>query len=301
MRVTAADLLAVPEGTRTEAGLRHNIRVGIHYLAAWLSGNGCVPLYDLMEDAATAEICRSQVWQWLHYKVTVTMEDGRPEPLTEAVFLNLAAEEYAAIRNEVGDERFIAAPYARRARPVRRLVHRPGVRRVPDAPRVSHARDPLTRREPSCHRQPRNRWAGIKRPYTDADVDRLRGSVKIEHTLARLGAERLWQLLQTEGHIHALGALTGNQAMQQVRAGLQAIYCSGWQVAADANDAGRDVPRPEPLPGPFGADGGPADQQHPAARRPDRARRGEGATATGSRRSWRTRRRGSAGRSTRSS
>ena len=69
--------------------------------------------------------------------------------------------------------------------------------------------------------KPRNRWAGIKRPYTDADVDRLRGSVKIEHTLARMGAERLWQLLQTEGHIHALGALTGNQAMQQVRAGLR--------------------------------------------------------------------------------
>lgn len=90
--------------------------------------------------------------------------------------------------------------------------------------------------------KPRNRWAGIKRPYTDADVDRLRGSVKIEHTLARMGAERLWQLLQTEGHIHALGALTGNQAMQQVRAGLQAIYCSGWQVAADANDAGAMYP-----------------------------------------------------------
>jgi len=89
---------------------------------------------------------------------------------------------------------------------------------------------------------PRTRWAGIKRPYTTADVARLRGTVKIEHTLARLGAERLWQLLQTEGHIHALGALTGNQAMQQVRAGLQAIYCSGWQVAADANDAGAMYP-----------------------------------------------------------
>ena len=89
---------------------------------------------------------------------------------------------------------------------------------------------------------PRTRWAGIKRPYTQADVARLRGTVKIEHTLARLGAERLWQLLQTEGHIHALGALTGNQAMQQVRAGLQAIYCSGWQVAADANDAGAMYP-----------------------------------------------------------
>ncbi len=111
VQVSAADLLAVPEGTRTEAGLRHNIRVGIHYLAAWLDGNGCVPLYDLMEDAATAEICRSQVWQWLHYKVKVTMHDGTHEPLTEAVFLNMTAEEYAAIRNEVGDEKFIAGRY----------------------------------------------------------------------------------------------------------------------------------------------------------------------------------------------
>jgi malate synthase len=111
VRVTAADLLAVPEGTRTEAGLRHNIRVGIHYLAAWLGGNGCVPLYDLMEDAATAEICRSQVWQWLHYKVAVTMADGRPAPLTKAGFLRMAAEEYDAIRVEVGAARFAAARY----------------------------------------------------------------------------------------------------------------------------------------------------------------------------------------------
>ena len=112
VQVSAAELLAVPEGTRTEAGLRHNIRVGIHYLAAWLAGNGCVPLYDLMEDAATAEICRSQVWQWLHYKVTVAMADGRNEHLDEAVFLNLAAEEYAEVRIEVGDEKFTAGRFA---------------------------------------------------------------------------------------------------------------------------------------------------------------------------------------------
>jgi malate synthase len=111
VQVSAADLLAVPEGTRTEAGLRHNIRVGIHYLAAWLAGNGCVPLYDLMEDAATAEICRSQVWQWRHNKVKVTMHDGRSEALTDAVLLNMTAEEYAAIRIEVGDEMFVAGRY----------------------------------------------------------------------------------------------------------------------------------------------------------------------------------------------
>ena len=86
------------------------------------------------------------------------------------------------------------------------------------------------------------RWAGIRRPYSDADVERLRSSVRIEHTLARLGAERLWALLTTRDYVQALGALTGNQAVQQVRAGLEAIYLSGWQVAADGNLAGQTYP-----------------------------------------------------------
>ncbi len=86
------------------------------------------------------------------------------------------------------------------------------------------------------------RWSGITRPYSAQDVDRLRGSIQIEHTLARLGAERLWELLQNDSYVAALGAMTGNQAVQQVRAGLQAIYVSGWQVAADANDAGQMYP-----------------------------------------------------------
>jgi isocitrate lyase len=86
------------------------------------------------------------------------------------------------------------------------------------------------------------RWTGIERTYTPADVVRLRGSVQEEHTLARLGAERLWSLLQAGGYVNSLGALTGNQAVQQVRAGLQAIYLSGWQVAADANLAGQTYP-----------------------------------------------------------
>jgi len=86
------------------------------------------------------------------------------------------------------------------------------------------------------------RWAGITRPYTAQDVDRLRGSLQIEHTLARQGAERLWDLLQSESYVPALGAMTGNQAVQQVNAGLKAIYVSGWQVAADANDAGQMYP-----------------------------------------------------------
>ncbi|MCE9595110.1 MAG: isocitrate lyase [Planctomycetes bacterium] len=86
------------------------------------------------------------------------------------------------------------------------------------------------------------RFAGIVRDYSQADVERLRGSVHIEYTLARLGAERLWNLLHTEDYVHALGSLTGNQAMQMVKAGLKAIYLSGWQVAADANLSGHMYP-----------------------------------------------------------
>jgi len=86
------------------------------------------------------------------------------------------------------------------------------------------------------------RWKGVKRNYSAEDVVRLRGSVQIDHTLGKRGAEKLWTLLQTEPFINALGALTGNQAMQQVKAGLKAIYLSGWQVAGDANLAGEMYP-----------------------------------------------------------
>ncbi|NKI34517.1 isocitrate lyase [Wenzhouxiangella sp. XN79A] len=86
------------------------------------------------------------------------------------------------------------------------------------------------------------RWKGVKRPYDAAEVHRLRGSIQVEHTMAQMGAEKLWRLMHDEPFVNALGALTGNQAMQQVRAGLKAIYLSGWQVAADANNAGQMYP-----------------------------------------------------------
>jgi len=86
------------------------------------------------------------------------------------------------------------------------------------------------------------RWKGVARSYKTEDVVRLRATVAVEHSLARLGAEKLWRYLQTEDFVNALGALTGNQAMQQVKAGLKAIYLSGWQVAADANVAGEMYP-----------------------------------------------------------
>lgn len=86
------------------------------------------------------------------------------------------------------------------------------------------------------------RWQGIERTYSAQDVVRLSGSVREEHTLARRGAERLWRQLHERDYVHALGALTGGQAVQQIKAGLQAIYLSGWQVAADANQAGHTYP-----------------------------------------------------------
>ncbi|MCY3779300.1 MAG: malate synthase A [Chloroflexi bacterium] len=102
VHVTAADLLTPSEGDISEDGVRLNLKVGIQYLEAWLGGNGCVPLYNLMEDAATAEISRAQVWQWLHHNATLA--DGRP--LTLSLYSKLLEEEMDAIRGEVGSERF---------------------------------------------------------------------------------------------------------------------------------------------------------------------------------------------------
>jgi malate synthase len=108
VHVTREDLLRLHDGTRTEEGLRHNVRVGIQYIEAWLRGNGCVPLYHLMEDAATAEISRAQVWQWLRHKATVACAGGPPagEALTLDRFACIVDEEMQRVRREVGDARF---------------------------------------------------------------------------------------------------------------------------------------------------------------------------------------------------
>ena len=109
VKATREELLRPHEGTRTEAGLRHNIRVGVQYLEAWLRGNGCVPLYNLMEDAATAEISRAQVWQWLHHKAKL---DGAAHELTAPRFLTIVGEEMEKVRAEVGDARFLKGRFA---------------------------------------------------------------------------------------------------------------------------------------------------------------------------------------------
>jgi malate synthase len=107
-RATARDLLDVPAGPITEAGLRTNVNVGLLYLEAWLRGNGCVPLYNLMEDAATAEISRAQVWQWIRHPRGV-LQDGRK--VTVALFRQVLAEEMAKIKTAVGADAFAAGKY----------------------------------------------------------------------------------------------------------------------------------------------------------------------------------------------
>ncbi len=100
----------------------------------------------------------------------------------------------------------------------------------------------MTESSPATGTPPNSRWNGVSRPYTSADVARLQGSVRIEYSLARLGAEKFWQRLHSDDVIGALGCMTGNQAVQAVQAGLKAIYCSGWQVAGDGNSAGDMYP-----------------------------------------------------------
>lgn len=118
VRITAEDLLRVPQGSITAEGLRLNIRVGVQYLEAWLGGNGCVPLYHLMEDAATAEISRTQVWQWLHnFK---TLDDGHV--IDERLFDQFFAEEMNRIVDEVGEERFEHGAFELAARLFREII-----------------------------------------------------------------------------------------------------------------------------------------------------------------------------------
>jgi malate synthase len=289
VRIGQKDLLAVPAGTHTEAGLRHSIRVSIQYLEAWLRGSGCVPLYNLMEDAATAEISRAQVWQWIHHGVSL---DDTKQQVTAESFRRLVAEEMDRIHLEVGDRRFTTGkfPEARAIfermstsaefgefltlpaydalvgdlAPVRRAANGATARAADDGPAPSHP-DP-------------RRWEGIRRTYGKAEVEKLRGTVKIEHTLAEMGARRLWDLLHTEPYVHALGALTGNQAVQMVKAGLKAIYLSGWQVAADANTAGQTYPDQSLYP----ADSVPAVVRriNRAFQRADQIAHGEGQDGT---------------------
>jgi malate synthase len=120
-RVTAADLLAIPDGEITEEGLRWNIDVGLRYLEAWLRGSGCVPIYNLMEDAATAEICRAQIWQWVRHGAT--LQDGRK--ITKELVLQACEEQLRKIREDLGGPAFDQSRFAQAARIFEPMITEP--------------------------------------------------------------------------------------------------------------------------------------------------------------------------------
>lgn len=249
------NLIMEGSGPRTLGGLRTNIQVAIAYLVGMEKGLGCVAHNNMMEDLATLEISRAQVWQWKNYGVILDDWDVVNDELISDVFekeqesflvdiLNnhtltekQKVEEIHILKKATrnGTALFTATtlePFLTTMSPLKiSAIH---------THTGKNSMQETTRLESLWNKDVR--WNGVVRDYTPAEVLKLRGSYKIEHSLARLGAENLWRLLKSESYINALGALTGNQAVQQVRAGLKAIYLSGWQVAADANLAGEMYP-----------------------------------------------------------
>jgi malate synthase A len=249
------DLIMEGSGPRTLQGLRTNIQVAIAYLLGMSKGLGCISHNNLMEDLATLEISRAQVWQWKNYQIILDDWDAVTNDLILEIFQSEKAKfihdvmedhtlETELKYNEIklieqatkkGIELFTAEtlePFLNTLSPLKQNNSTPFTRK--ENMEVANQMELLWKKD--------NRWNGIVRDYTPEEVLKLRGSYRIEHSLARLGSENLWKLLHSENYINALGALTGNQAVQQVRAGLKAIYLSGWQVAADANLAGEMYP-----------------------------------------------------------
>ena len=275
--------LTVPGGTITEAGVRLNVDVGLRYLESWLCGQRRRRIYNLMEDAATAEISRSQIWQWVHHGARLDDGAHRPRATCGAVADGEVAADRAPSWATTGSptwrfdeaartlfERVALDPdYAEfltfpptnllddqehhvKARITidtdrdRRSLEA-AVGRERHAGRGSSARLHRRRRGPSAGLDPRRAHAGPARRRASC------GSCSPNATTC-----------------HALGAMTGGQAVQMAKAGLEAIYLSGWQVAGDANTAGQMYPGPVLYPANSGARAGAADQQRPAAGRPDR-------------------------------
>ena len=247
-----SDILPKGMGPCTLKGLRKNITVGIAYIYGWNHGLGCISLDLQMEDLATLEISRAQTWQWLHHHVTLS--EGMPvtEELIQKIFneeFEELSRDWEMVAGEIGKKEALwqakkggeflflkpdLATFMMNVFPINKIIE--PFKRI----EMNH----LNLQEADLEKvwKSEDRWVGIIRNYTSTSVLKLRGSFHVEHTLARNGSNRLWEMLHENKYTSALGALTGNQAVQQVRAGLQAIYLSGWQVAADANLAGQMYP-----------------------------------------------------------
>ena len=226
--------------------MRANIRVAVQYIEAWISGNGCVPIYGLMEDAATAEISRTSIWQWIHHQKTLS--NGKP--VTKSLFRQMLAEEMRVIQDELGEHRFSSGRFDDAARLMEQITTSDDLIDFLTLPLPPACVNPPHNNMEHLHMKTRTqqieelkkewtqpRWEGIRRPYSAEEVVKLRGSVNPECTLAQNGAAKMWHLLHggSKRATSTAGALTGGQALQQAKAGIEAIYLSGWQVAADAN------------------------------------------------------------------
>jgi malate synthase len=249
------NLMMEGSGPRTLRGLRTNIQVAIAYLMGMERGLGCVSYNYLMEDLATLEISRAQVWQWKNYRVVLDDWDIVNDELIQDIFRKEEEKFLIEIldNHTINEKEKIEEIHRLQKATADGIALFTATKLEPFLTTTSPLKHSTTQkftREQSMSDSNKietlwskdNRWNGIKRDYSPAEVLKLRGSYRIEHSIARLGAENLWKLLHTENYINALGALTGNQAVQQVRAGLKAIYLSGWQVAADANLAGEMYP-----------------------------------------------------------
>jgi malate synthase len=249
--------VAIDGGRVTAEGVRANVRIALEYLDAWLRGSGAVAINNLMEDAATAEISRAQLWQWIRHHTR--LDDGtamsaaryadvRERELAALLDAQTAADGSSAESSRLRDAAMLLDELVLGTR-FPEFLTLAGYRMLtasrPRATRLRAATDSkvvMHAAELAEQWRDDERWNGTQRDYSAEEVVRLRGSVRIEYTLARMGARRLWEMLRDRPYVHTFGALTGAQAVQMVKAGLEAIYLSGWQVAADGNTAGQTYP-----------------------------------------------------------
>ena len=240
VKVVEADLLTVPTGNITEQGLRNNIKVSLGYLIPWLQGTGCVPINYLMEDLATVEISRSQVWQWLEHKST--LQDGRK--VTWNLVDKILKDEVSNLIESANGNKADVEVIQKAVKLFKEVINSREFAEFLSLEAYSHIttiqqEEKLETKEEFIARLTREwknpRWEGVARTYNPKDVWSIRGTVNSKHTVAEAGAAKFWNLINEQEPVRTLSAMTPHQAIQQVRAGLKAVYISGWQVASGAN------------------------------------------------------------------
>lgn len=250
-QVLSSSLLPIEiAGTKiTRAGVINNISVALQYITHWLKGTGAVAIYNLMEDAATAEISRAELWQWIQRKAKTAEGDI----IDSLYFKKLLNDE--VLRLEQSES--LGSDLQRAQQILENLVLNSVFTEFLTLPAYDVLNQLTTHKECKMtlgewsHQTAESltkawstdsRWRGVIRPYKAEEVLSLRPSVHVRHTLAERGAHKLWSLVNGDQHIATMGAMTGAQATQMVRGGLKALYLSGWQVAADANLSSQTYP-----------------------------------------------------------